>query len=335
MATPRVSILLPARDAEATLVACLRSICRQSAADFECVVVDDGSTDRTVERARDLARHDSRICVLEGPRRGLVAALQQGLTACNAQLVARMDADDVMHRDRLALQLQAMADDPGLAGVGCHARAFPTRSFGDGTRNYMEWLRSIRSEDDVMRERFVESPLLHPTWMLRKSTAIAHGYRDEPWAEDYDLLLRMLGAGERLSVIPRTLHGWRRSQSCATATDPRYSEDRRADLKALRLCDGPLAARPDYVLWGHGATGRRLRRALAARNRFPVAIVELDPRKIGQRHHGADVVAPQAVMGYRDLPILICVANLAPRAEARRRATSLGLIELRDYWCCA
>lgn len=335
MALPCVSILLPARDAERTVGACLRSIARQSAADFECVVVDDGSIDRTASLVRDHAQRDRRFRLIERPRLGLVAALQHGLSACAAPLVARMDADDVMHRDRIALQQEAMASDPGLAGVGCHARAFPSHAFGDGTRAYMQWLRSIQSETDVLRERFVESPLLHPTWMMRTETVRTHGYRDEPWAEDYDLLLRMLGTGERLSVVPRTLHGWRRGPACATATDARYAEERRAELKAARLCEGPLASRDDYVLWGHGSTGRRLRRALAARGRSPAAIVELDPRKVGQRHHGAEVIAPHDVERHDGVPILVCVAHLAPRAEARRRVTALGKVELRDFWCCA
>lgn len=335
MSPPAVSILLPARDAEATIGACLSSIARQSATDFECIVVDDGSIDRTASLVRDRAQRDRRFRLLERPRLGLVAALHHGLSACEARLVARMDADDVMHRDRIALQRQAMESDRGLAGVGCHARAFPSRSFGDGTRAYMQWLRSIRTELDVLRERFVESPLLHPTWMLRTVTARSHGYRDEPWAEDYDLLLRMLGAGERLSVVPRTLHGWRRGPACATTTNARYDEQNRARLKAARLCEGPLASRNDYVLWGHGSTGRRLRSALAAHGRSPTAIVELDPRKIGQSHHGAEVVAPDGISRHDGVPILVCVANLSPRTEARRRITALGKVELRDFWCCA
>ena len=331
----RIAVLVPARDAERTLPACLSSIARQTDPEFRCIVVDDGSTDATADVVLQRARHDDRFCLLRQERRGIVAALQFGLAACDEPLVARMDADDVMHRERLRLQRAALDQDPGLAGVGCHARAFPSSAFGGGTRAYMEWLRTIRDERDVLRERFVESPLLHPTWMLRTETLRRAGYRDGAWAEDYDAMLRMLGDGARLSVVPRTLHAWRRSESSATNTDPRYSEDARAALKAARLCDGPLAASDHYVLWGHGGTGRRLRRALLAHGRRPIAVVELDPRKIGQRIDGAPVVSPDGLAPHRSAPILVSVAHSGPRAAARRRLADLGLVELRDFFCCA
>ncbi|MCX5738329.1 MAG: glycosyltransferase family 2 protein, partial [Proteobacteria bacterium] len=118
----RVSVLLPARDAAATLPACLASIRRQSESRFECVLVDDGSRDATRTIAESAARSDTRFRVIATDRHGLVAALNTGLAACRAPLIARMDADDLMHRDRLALQLGALAAQPQLAGVGCHVR---------------------------------------------------------------------------------------------------------------------------------------------------------------------------------------------------------------------
>lgn len=103
-AVPAVSVLLPARDAAATLAASLRSVRRQRFTDWECVVVDDGSTDDTGGIARSLASADPRFAIVSTGRDGLVAALNAGLARCRAPLVARMDADDVMHRDRLGAQ---------------------------------------------------------------------------------------------------------------------------------------------------------------------------------------------------------------------------------------
>ncbi|MEQ1631772.1 MAG: glycosyltransferase family A protein [Planctomycetota bacterium] len=332
---PLVHVLMPARDAAPTIATSLRSIQRQTLADFRCVVVDDGSRDETKRIVEQFADRDPRFGVIDSEQPGLIAALQHGLLHCTAKFTARMDADDVMHRDRLQAQLDLLRREPDLAGVGCHVRAFPSASFGRGLLDYSDWLRTVRNEADVVRERFVECPLLHPTWMLRTDVMRTHGYHDRGWAEDWDLLLRLLHSGQRLSVVPRVLHGWRRSERTATATDPRYSQDRMTALRAHHLCLSQLQNHASYVLWGHGDTGRRLRHALLRHDRHPEVIIEVDPRKIGQRIDGALVVPPSALARYRGLPIVVSVANAAPRSIVRQRLADLGCTEGRDFVCAA
>jgi glycosyltransferase involved in cell wall biosynthesis len=86
-------------------------------------VVDDGSRDGTLAVARAFAARDPRFVVVGAPHEGIVAALNRGLGRCRGTLVARMDADDWMHRDRLAAQRAALAADAGLAAVGSVASA--------------------------------------------------------------------------------------------------------------------------------------------------------------------------------------------------------------------
>ena len=335
MPAPRVSVLLPARNAAPTLPSCLHSVARQTFADFRCVVVDDGSSDATGAIAAAVAAADPRFLVVANRGAGLVDALQTGLQSCDGEFVARMDADDLMHRQRLRLQVNALAAAPGLAGVGCHARAFPSAAFGGGTRDYLAWLRSVHSADDVEREAFVECPLLHPTWLLRRDVLRGTCYRTVPWPEDYDLLLRLLQGGHRLGVVPQRLHAWRRGPGTATATDARYERRTFPRLKAAFLTTGLLAHSDRYVLWGHGGTGRRLRKELQLLGRRPAAIVELHPRRLGQRIDGAPVVPPAAVASLRPLPIVVSVAGAAPRGEVRAFLRALGCVELRDFVCAA
>ena len=141
---PIVSILLPAFNARATLAACLRSIERQTMTRWECVVVDDGSDDGTAGLLRAAAR-DQRVVVVSTPHRGLVAALNTGMQHCRGRFIARMDADDLMHCERLAEQYRALEFHPELAGVGCQVRFFPRMSMADGRRDYERWLNSIDS----------------------------------------------------------------------------------------------------------------------------------------------------------------------------------------------
>jgi glycosyltransferase involved in cell wall biosynthesis len=331
---PRVSILLPARNADATLAACLASIRRQTETSWECIVVDDGSTDRTREIASSAARRDARIRVLSGPHTGLVAALNEGLRHCRAEFVARMDADDLMHRERLAAQAGYLDRDPSLAGVGCHVRLFPRRTLSPRGREYEQWLNSLGSPDEVARDAFVECPLAHPSLMMRRSMA-ALGYIERGWPEDYDLVLRALAAGLRLGVVPKRLLSWRRRPGSLSRSDPRYARAQFTRCKAHFLAHGFLAAGAAYVLWGFGGTGKDLRRALASLGKRPSHIIEVHPRRLGRRIHGAPVLPADAMGELRGQPLIVSVAREGPRSEVRGILEGMGFVEGRDYVCAA
>lgn len=331
---PGVSILLPAWNAEATLGAALRSITRQTLPDWECVIVDDGSTDATLAIAAAAARVDARFRVLSRPHAGLVGALNNGLQYCRHDTIARMDADDVMHRERLSVQVDALTLDPGLAAVGGHVRIFPRRVMSHGLRVYERWINSLASPEDVAREAFIESPVVHPTLMMRRSMADL-GYRDPGWPEDYDLVLRALDAGMHIGVVPRRVLGWRDSAGSLSRSDPRYSLAAITRCKAHYLAAGFLHDRADYILWGYGGTGRALRRALVDVGRVPSHIVEVKPTRLGNRIHGAPVIPPDALCALRGSPIVVSVAREGPRSQIREALAAMAFTEGRDFVCAA
>jgi len=334
-APPRVSVLLPVRDAAATLPACLRSLARQTETRWECIAVDDGSHDASPALLAEAARRDPRIRVRRVPRGGLVAALGEGLRDCRAPFVARMDADDWMHRDRLVAQLAVLERRPALSAVGAHVRIFPRSAMQDGRRRYEAWLNGIRDADAVRRDAFVECPVAHPTLVARTPVLRTFGYRACGWPEDYDLVLRLLGAGHAIGIAPRRLLGWRDGPDRLSRTHPDYALERFTACKAAHLAAGPLAGHRDYVLWGYGSTGRALRRALLAHGRAPSHIVELHPRRVGQRIHGAPVIPPSALHRLRDRPVVASVAGAVARARIRGALGAMGFRELRDYVCAA
>jgi len=334
-AAPAISVLLPVRDAGAWLPHCLASLARQSETDFECVIADDGSADASPAQARAAAQRDSRFRALALPRRGLVPALLAGLAACRGRYIARMDADDLAHRERFALQRRALEADPELAGVGCHVRVFPRAALAPGLRAYERWLHGVRGAADVAREAFVECPLAHPTFFLRAEVLRRFAYRDAGWPEDYDLLLRLLEAGQSLGVVPRRLLAWRHHAGRHSRRDPAYADLRFSACKAEYLARGFLRASPRYLLWGFGGTGRALARELRARGRHPDAIVELHPRRLGQTIHGARVIPPEALPRAPRLPLVASVAGLEARSRIRAQLAALGWREGRDFVCAA
>ena len=332
---PRISVLLPVWNAAPTLVYCLESLVRQSESDFECVLVDDGSTDESLALAQRFARRDPRVRILAGSHRGLVTALATGLAHCRAPVVARMDADDWMHRDRLALQLAALAAHPELDAVGTRVRIFPRLDLKPKRRAYEHWLNAMTSADAIWRNRFIECPIAHPTLAIRRAALEAHPYRDRGWPEDYDLLLRLMRAGARVGIVPRRLVGWRDHPNRLSRTHPAYALDRFTACRAWHLSRDFLAGERAYVLWGHGRTGRALRQALAELGHHPVSIVEVHPRRLGERIHGADVIPPDALSTHPRLPIVTSVAGARPRSEIRAALATMGLAEGIDFVCAA
>jgi glycosyltransferase involved in cell wall biosynthesis len=331
----RVSILLPAYCAEATLAAALRSIQRQTETRWECVVVDDGSRDRTAAIARGFAERDPRFRVLALPHSGLVPALNRGLEACRAPLIARMDADDLMHRQRLALQIRALDEDSRLDALGCHVRIFPRAALADGMRDYERWLCSVDSPDRVRAEAFVECPVAHPTLVIRREILARMRYRERGWPEDYDLILRLLAAGRKVAVLPRRLLCWRNQPGRLSRSSDVYAIERFTACKAAFLAEGILAGSTEYVLWGYGATGKALRRALLVHGRRPSHIVELHPGRLGTRIHGAPVIPPDGLQGVRERPVIVSVAGAVPRHEIRADLRHMGFHEGIDFVCAA
>jgi glycosyltransferase involved in cell wall biosynthesis len=332
--TPRVSVLLPVWNASATLAVALGSVQRQTFSDWECIVVDDGSSDGTDAIVRAATAADPRVVLVQTPHRGLVPALNEGLTRCRAPLIARMDADDAMHRERLARQCAALVADPALAAVGCHVRIFPRSGMTDRAREYERWLNGLCSADDVRRDAFVECPIAHPALMMRREMAEL-GYADRGWPEDYDLVLRALAAGLKLGIVSARLLSWRDHAASLCRTSAVYDVERFTACKAHYLACGFLAAAEEYVLWGYGDTGRVLRRALAVHGKRPSHIVEVKTSRIGQRIHGADVIPIEALPSLRGRRILVSVARQGPRQEIRAAMEAMQFVEGADYVCCA
>ena len=338
-ATPRVSVLLPVRDAAAFLGDCLASLAAQTLRELEIVAVDDGSSDGSTEILASAARRDRRLRLIRQERRGLVEALNRGLADCRAPYVARLDADDVAARRRLEMQAAALDADPAIGVVSCRVRHFPSSAVGLGFRIYERWLNGLLSHEEILRERFIESPIPHPSVMARRAVLkAAGGYRDLGWPEDYDLWLRLAEAGVRFAKLPRCLVGWRAHPARLTHTDRRYAVERFLACKAHHLARGPLAGRPP-VVWGAGQTGRRLAKHLEREGAAPAAFVDIDPKKIGGSLRRRPVLAADELprlLAELDRPLVVtAVSSRGARELIRERLTSWGLTEAEGFWCAA
>ncbi len=302
---------------------------------LEVLAIDDGSTDGGPGIVARIAVEDTRVRPLATGGRGLVAALSHGLAHARAPFVARMDGDDVSLPGRLRAQLDAMTRAPRLGAIGTQVEGFPEAAVGEGLRRYIAWQNALVTAQDHAREIYVEAPLCHPSVMLRREAlARVGGYRDVAWAEDYDLWLRLHGAGYELAKIPAVLLRWRHREGRATFADPRYDLARFVDAKA-----GPLAThiarlgRP-VTVWGAGPTGKRLARALERHGVRAERFVDIDPRKIGRIARGVPIVAPEGLSRGAHT-VIVAVGARGARDLIREYLVREGFVDGEDFVCAS
>ncbi len=325
-----ISVLLPVRNAAATLDEAMESILSQTWSNLEVLVIDDGSTDASAQIAWQWQTRDPRVQLLANKGVGLVAALQSGAEIARGKFIARMDADDRALPQRLEKQMALLQENERCAVAGTHVRDIG--EVGNGRKHYSQWLCSIHNHDDVVRNIFVECPVAHPTLLLRREAFEAvGGYRKVPWAEDYDLVLRLWLQGWRFAIAAEPLLEWRDHPQRLSRSDLRYSPDAFRRCKLHYLLSSPYLRAPrELLLWGAGKEGKWWLKNLPNELR-PTAVVEVDPRKIRQRIHGVPVIAPHELGPPQGRFLIVAVGVRGARDDIRPYLKELGWRELDDY----
>jgi glycosyltransferase involved in cell wall biosynthesis len=205
MATPLVSIGLPAWNCEETLGAALRSIVQQRYEKWELLLMEDGANDGTVRVARQFGDPRISVCT-DGRHKGLVARLNEAVGRARGKYFARMDADDVAYPERLERQVKYLEEHPEVDLVGCRMLMFRGEGIAFG------WRPTPETHEEICRAPANGIPLAHATLMGRTGWFRAHAYEaDFPLAEDQVLLLRSY-ATSRFACLPEILYGCREEE---------------------------------------------------------------------------------------------------------------------------
>jgi glycosyltransferase involved in cell wall biosynthesis len=345
---PSLAVLLPVRDGAEVLDAAMVSLEAQTFRDFQLIVIDDGSADETprllrAAHARWSGRPSLTVLRLESPS-GIAEALRAGAEAARGvRLLARQDADDQSHPHRLARQVEFLAAHPEIGVVATGVRLVSAGVVGNGWRRYERWLRSCSTPEEIARNLWIESPLPHPTVMMRaEAYERAGGYQPGPWPEDYDLWLRMHGVGVRLARLPEELYDWTDHPRRASRTLPQYAPESFVACKARHL-SRHLDGRP-AIVWGAGRDGRRVARALLREGARIEAFLDIDPRKIGRRAYGRPILAAEEWLarpesrrspGEERPIVLAAVGAEGARDLIRARLLAAGFAEGTDFLCLA
>lgn len=336
---PHISVIIPVFNAVATVERSVAGIQAQTCEDIELILVDDGSTDGTGRLLKSLERTDSRIRLITRPHTGIVDALNAGLAVARGDFVARMDADDTCPPERLERQSAALRSDPSIGVVSGRVEFAGDAENSRGFALYVDWLNSVNSSAEIATNRFVESPLAHPSVMFRRELVDQYGgYRQGDFPEDYELWLRWLEAGVTMEKIPETVLFWHDLSGRLTRTDPRYAQSAIFKLKAeflTRWLVGRNSRHPEVIIWGAGRETRKRAEFLVRRGVRITHYIDIDPRKIGQVIHGRPVLAVEDLPVLGDCFILAYVSRRGAREDTRQRLANRGLKEGVHFMCCA
>jgi len=335
LGNPPVSVVLPFKDSRACFRRSLDSLLAQSHTHFEVVLIDNGSSDGSHSIALDFAERDERFRCLT--RAGsLVDALNFGLESARGKWIARMDSDDICHRDRLQLQLRAAEERHEETVVSCRVRSFPHSSVSKGYRSYEEWINSTTEPEEIEKNLFVESPVPHPTaFYHRLSVLKAGGYREQGLPEDYELWLRLWSRGFSFYRVPRILLGWRESPERLSRVSPDYSLSSFYRLKAMYLKHLPcLSDRVIYVA-GTGQCARRFSGYLLREGFTILAFLSPERELHRESLRGRPVVSVKDWTYKKGVPVVVASRKPGARENIGLFLDSLGLVNMKDYVLCS
>jgi len=190
-----ISVLLPVHNGMPYLPETIQSILAQSHADFECLAMDDGSSDGTTEYLKSLG--DRRIKYVRLEKVGLVGALNEGLRLAQNELIARIDGDDVARPNRLEAQADFLARHPQCVLLGCDFDEIDLKGRVISSNEY-----NVERDPSLRLLMHFATPFLHPGVMFRRTACLAAGgYRKtHDVAEDFDLWTRLAFHGEIASL---------------------------------------------------------------------------------------------------------------------------------------
>lgn len=333
MINPVVSVVMPYRNAEATIMETVASVQAQSLAQFELIAVDDDSQDDSHTLLEHEAARDPRIRILRPGRIGVAEAMNRGCDAARAPYIARIDADDHMHPERLALQSRFLHDNPSISLVSSRVKLFPQEQIQSGFQHYIDWQNGCTTPDDIACECYVELPVANPSIMFRRALLQSiGGFRQGDFPEDYEFILRALHHNHRLAKLPEVLLYWRESEGRLTRTDERYRRTAFDQVRTDYLCKDARLKGRSLVFWGAGRKTRRRTDQLIERGLAPTVWIDIDPGKIGQQINAIPVEAPEWLERQIPLPfVLSWVTNHGAREAIRAFLERAGYRRGRDY----
>lgn len=333
MIKEQISIVLPVKDTAPYLRDCLQSIIDQKFKDWELIAVNDASTDNSPQILEEFAALDSRIKVLTNPNPGLLQALRFGYSKTTGDLIHRMDSDDKMPIDKLALMHNAwIKEGKGSVITGGAEYFMDNAEVGDGFKRYANWLTEVSRTNSHAENIYRESVIASNCWLVhRDDFDTIGGFEPETFPEDYDLCFRFYQGGLKIVGLDAVLHLWRDRPDRISRNWDVYKDHRFFDLKINYFFTIERDSNRPLVLWGAGKNGKDLAKLILDQESNLSWVCD-NEKKIGKDIYGIRMERFEKIKDLNDPQIIIAVASPDGQKEIETLLKSWGLTAGDDYW---
>lgn len=328
---PEVSVIIPFCNAEKTLLRAVKSILNQTFIDFELLLVDNNSSDKSLSIAQKLAESDSRMQILNEEIQGVEHAMNCGLKNAQGNLIARMDADDFSLPERLAKQVAYLNENNRIEFVGSEVTYVSHNENTAGFKRFVDWVNSFHSPSEIELNRFVEIPLINPSIVFKRSLYEKFGgCFSGDFPEDYELQLRYLNAGVKMAKLKEPLLEWHDYETRLTRTDKRYSTEAFFRIKAKYFkiwSEDNNQQNPKIWVWGGGRKTRQRAKLLENEGLQIEGFIDLVQTKTSLKK----------TIHYEDIPnsgkifIVPMVTNTGASKRIKEYLLSRNYIEGKDF----
>lgn len=325
---PTISVILPFHNAENTLKKAVKSILNQTFQDFEMLLINNNSTDVSLKIALSLGKTDDRIRILNETKTGVANAMNCGLRNSRGSYIARMDADDIAHSERLKKQYNYLKENPSVDFVGSEVQYIPHISENKGFRRFVDWANSFHTPAEIALNQFIEIPVVNPTIFFRRELYEKYGgCRSGNFPEDYEMQLRYLSHGIRMAKLPEKLLEWHDYPNRLTRTDERYSTDAFFQTKAVyfvKWSEKHNPFHPNIRIWGAGRKTRQRSVFLQQQGLNIEGLIDIKKTK-------TDVLYYKELSAPGQLFIVSMVTNIGARQKIREFLQQINYSEGKDF----
>ncbi|WP_341875751.1 glycosyltransferase family 2 protein [Defluviitalea saccharophila] len=328
---PEVSVVLPIYNSEEYIEETLESILSQSYKNFELIIINDGSTDRSLDIINSFTRIDDRIIFLSRRNKGLVCSLNEGISLARGKYIARCDADDINYQDRFEKQVKFLNENDHIDIVGTKVEVIGEVEESIKVKRRAQLNIDIDEFNGEEKILTYWHCLAHSSVMFRK-TLIDRigGYRDYK-SEDLELWIRALKNGHKIKklddvLIQCRIHG----QSKSNLENINYEGIEDAMRIKLNYLEEKGTSFDQYMIWGLGSGGRLAYKVLKECYPMYECTGFIDSYKSGQ-YNNIPIYNPQQINDFRTNYMFI--ATELGKEDSINRLNALDMKNIDNYLC--